>query len=83
MAQDISTITRRTMVAGLALRLPNNFGRANKHRRNQLIKVCMRAGGVSIAAVVDHLDARKNPIVGRSQDSSCGKHTKMKAARQV
>ena len=73
MAQDISTITRRTMVAGLALSAsaiatagPNNtYAEAQTTPEKSLYE---RLGGVfAIAAVVDHFSDAvvKNPIVGQ------------------
>jgi len=73
MAQDISTITRRTMVAGLALSAfpvttggPNNaYAQAQTTPEKSLYE---RLGGVfAIAAVVVHFSDAvvKNPIVGQ------------------
>ena len=73
MAHDISAITRRTMVAGLALSAssitvagPNNaYAQAQTTPENSLYE---RLGGVfAIAAVVDHFSDAvvKNPIVGQ------------------
>ena len=73
MAQDISTITRRAMVAGLALSAsaittagPNNAcAEAQTTPEKSLYE---RLGGVfAIAAVVDHFSDAvvKNPIVGQ------------------
>ena len=73
MAQDISTITRRSMVAGLALSAspitlagPNNaYAEAQTTPEKSLYE---RLGGVfAIAAVVDHFSDAvvKNPIVGQ------------------
>jgi hemoglobin len=73
MAQDISTITRRSMVAGLALSAspitltgPNNaYAQAQTNPEKSLYE---RLGGVfAIAAVVDHFSDAvvKNPIVGQ------------------
>jgi hemoglobin len=73
MAQDISTITRRTMVAGLTLSAsaiatagPNNtYAEAQTTPEKSLYE---RLGGVfAIAAVVDHFSDAvvKNPIVGQ------------------
>jgi hemoglobin len=73
MAQDISTITRRSMVAGLALSAsaittagPNTaYAEAQTTSDKSLYE---RLGGVfAIAAVVDHFSDAvvKNPIVGQ------------------
>lgn len=73
MAHDISAITRRTMVAGLALSAssitvagPNNaYAQAQTTPEKSLYE---RLGGVfAIAAVVDHFSDAvvKNPIVGQ------------------
>ena len=73
MAQDISTITRRSMVAGLALsasaitlaRTDNASAQAQTTPKKSLYD---RLGGVfAIAAVVDHFSDAvvKNPIVGQ------------------
>src|SRR5262245_5773681 len=73
MAQDISTITRRTMVAGLALSASPIIlaGSNNAHAEAQTTpdkSLYERLGGVfAIAAVVDHFSDAvvKNPIVGQ------------------
>jgi hemoglobin len=73
MAQDISTITRRTMVAGLALSASaiTTAGPTNTYAEAQTIpekSLYERLGGVfAIAAVVDHFSDAvvKNPIVGQ------------------
>ena len=73
MAQDISTITRRSMVAGLALSASpitlagadNAYAQAQTTPEKSLYE---RLGGVfAIAAVVDHFSDSvvKNPIVGQ------------------
>src|SRR6187402_2895893 len=73
MAQDISTITRRSMVAGLALSVSpitlagtdNAYAQAHTTPEQSLYE---RLGGVfAIAAVVDHFSDAvvKNPIVGQ------------------
>ncbi len=73
MAQDISTITRRSMVAGLALSASpitlagadNAYAQAQTTPEKSLYE---RLGGVfAIAAVVDHFSDAvvKNPIVGQ------------------
>jgi hemoglobin len=73
MAQDISTITRRTMVAGLALSAsPITLGGADtayaQAQTTPEKSLYERLGGVfAIAAVVDHFSDAvvKNPIVGQ------------------
>src|SRR5262245_54884554 len=73
MAQDISTITRRTMVAGLALSASpvTLAGSSNAYAEAQTApdkSLYERLGGVfAIAAVVDHFSDAvvKNPIVGQ------------------
>src|SRR5499426_395311 len=72
MAQDISTITRRTMVAGLALSAsPVTLAGSNAYAEAQTApdkSLYERLGGVfAIAAVVDHFSDAvvKNPIVGQ------------------
>ena len=73
MAQDISTITRRSMVAGLALSASpiTLVGAGNAYAGAQTTpekSLYERLGGVfAIAAVVDHFSDAvvKNPIVGQ------------------
>jgi len=78
MAQDISTITRRTKVAGLALSafpvttggLNNAYAQAQTTPEKSLYE---RLGGVfAIAAVVDHFSDAvvKNPIVGQKSNNA-------------
>ena len=80
MAQDISTsITRRSMVAGLALSAsPIALARADKayaqaKQTTPEKSLYERLGGVfAIAAVVDHFSDAvvKNPIVGQKSKNS-------------
>ena len=73
MAQDISAITRRSMVAGLALSASpiTLAGADNAYAQAQITpekSLYERLGGVfAIAAVVDHFSDAvvKNPIVGQ------------------
>ena len=78
MAQDISTITRRSMVAGLALSASpitlagadNAYAQAQTTPEKSLYE---RLGGVfAVAAVVDHFSDAvvKNPIVGQKSKNS-------------
>ena len=78
MAQDISTyITRRSMVAGLALSASPISGADNAYAQAKQTtpekRLYERLGGVfAIAAVVDHFSDAvvKNPIVGQKSKNS-------------